>query len=382
MQIAALLLIGVVGMEIAGVQPVLLDSLLTEHRLTSFTLGWAATAELLTIGAGLTLSEWFLPPRRLRLVGLLACGFLLIVNLVALRLGGLFVVVDRALAGLAEGVLIWMPACMVARSPSPGRWAGAFLALQGLGQVAFVTIAPSTAIAAWGANGGLLVLAATNVLALLALPWLPGRFAPLAAHSQGLAGAHLRSPAVWGVLLSVFLITAFSLGLFNYLGPLAQQAALKTSVLDMAVIASLVMQIVGPILASVLARRLSYFPIFCVCVLINGVVLFCLGASPGPVLFVAVCALFGFFWLFFLPFQVLMAIEADPTRATTMLLPGAQLLGGAAGPALCSLFVTPNDAHGALWVCGACFLAAFLVSAVIHFRIGGRSAEGVLIHGR
>jgi hypothetical protein len=49
-------------------------------------------------------------------------------------------------------------------------------------------------------------------------------------------------------------------------------------------------------------------------------------------------------------------------------LPGAQLLGGAAGPFLCSFFVTDEDSRGALVVCGICFFASFAISAILHLR--------------
>jgi len=63
-----------------------------------------------------------------------------------------------------------------------------------------------------------------------------------------------------------------------------------------------------------------------------------------------------------------MAIEADPTRQITVVLPGAQLVGAAAGPLLISFFVTDTNARPALLVCSVCFLSAFVISIVQHFR--------------
>ena len=78
--------------------------------------------------------------------------------------------------------------------------------------------------------------------------------------------------------------------------------------------------------------------------------------------------LFGFFWLFFMPFLAPMTIEADPTRRAAMLLGGAQLLGGSLGPLLASAMVSDTDARGAL-AFGAGSLTLALVLAIgLHLR--------------
>jgi MFS family permease len=95
-------------------------------------------------------------------------------------------------------------------------------------------------------------------------------------------------------------------------------------------------------------------------------VLVLLAKLPGLWTFTIAAGVFGFFWLFFLPFQLPFVIESDPTRRIAVIVPGAQLLGGAAGPLLCSFFVTDADARGALAVCAVCFAVAFLISVALH----------------
>jgi hypothetical protein len=55
--------------------------------------------------------------------------------------------------------------------------------------------------------------------------------------------------------------------------------------------------------------------------------------------------LFGFVWLFLMPFQVRLAFAADPTGRIAVLVPALQLLGSAFGPLITSLFVTDDDAR-------------------------------------
>ena len=138
--------------------------------------------------------------------------------------------------------------------------------------------------------------------------------------------------------------------------------------MGLAVSAVLAASTAGSGIAAILAKKLHYFPIFVACLIVNAALLAIFSVMPGAWVFIATSAVFGFFWLFFLPFQVMLVIEADPTRRIAVVTPGAQLLGGATGPLLCSFFVTDSDARGALAVCGACFAASFVISATLHLR--------------
>jgi hypothetical protein len=373
--IAAVLLIGTVGMMMCGVQPVLLGTLVIEGRLTAAGLGWTTTAEFLTLGIGIMIAGAWFRPTHLRSRAALAALIVAIADTAIVAQHGWEIIVDRAIAGLAEGVLVWLAICMIARSPTPARWAGVFLTMQNISQLVFAAIVPATVMERFGANGGFVVLAMTALLALVLAPVVPASFVELpTAHptSSGSAGHSL--PAI-ASLVSVFLIAAFSIGLFVYIGPLATQAHLDTKTLGFAVSAVLAASTAGSSIAAIMARRINYFPVFVVCLIVNAAVLAIFAVMPGAWVFIAVSAVFGFFWLFFLPFQVPLVIESDPTRRIAVVMPGAQLLGGATGPLLCSFFVTDNDARGALAVCGVCFVASFVISTTLHVR---RRREGRL----
>jgi hypothetical protein len=68
-----------------------------------------------------------------------------------------------------------------------------------------------------------------------------------------------------------------------------------------------------------------------------------LGGNPSKGLFWVVVLAIGFIWLFALPYQIQLAVEADSTRSTALLVPAAQLLGAALGPLAASIFVTGDD---------------------------------------
>ena len=170
------------------------------------------------------------------------------------------------------------------------------------------------------------------------------------------------------VLLCVFLIAAFSIGLFAYLAPLASQAHIDNEGLGLIVSIVLGTSIAGSALAAAMAGRVGYYAAFIVCLVVNAAVLGVLATLPHLLVFALAAGVFGFFWLYFMPFQVPFVIEADPTRRIAVIVPGAQLFGAAAGPFLCSFFVSDVETRGVLWVCGACFAAAFLICTALHLN--------------
>jgi hypothetical protein len=366
-RLTAVLLVGTMGMMICGVQPVLLGSLVLERRLSSAALGWATTAEFLTLALAIWFAGTFWKPTHLRSRIALAAALAIIADALVSGERGNIVLLNRALAGLPEGVLVWLTGCMVARSPLPARMAAIFLTLQNVSQFIFAAILPPTLMRRYGADGGFIALAFTAALALLVTPLIPRSFVELAA-SRAPSGPAVYSASTIVCLLSIFLISAFSIGLFAYLAPLGAQAHLSEEMIGYAVSVVLGASTLGSALAAAAARKIPHYAVFAVCLLVNTIVVVVLAVMPGAAVFLSAAALFGFSWLFFMPFQVPMAIEADPTRRIAVILPGAQLLGASAGPLLSSFFVTDTDARGALVVCWVCFLVAFAMTSVQHFR--------------
>ncbi|HEY1614961.1 MAG TPA: hypothetical protein VGF97_14845 [Rhizomicrobium sp.] len=366
-EIGAILFVGTVGILIAGLQPVLLGALADEGRLTTSQLGIAATAELLAIGLAAGLAGAFVNPRGLRYWGASAALMLAVIDALTGGETGFAVVANRAIAGLAEGIMIWIAVGMIARSTIPDRWSAIYLALQTLAQLGYSAILPVTIMVRHGAGGGFGALSATALVCCGVSFLLPSRFGELPrTPAEGLAGGRLPLRAI-GVLLSVFLFMAFLIGVWAYLGPIAAAVGLPAGVADEGVSLSLAAQVAGALLAVVLAGRVSYFHAFVGCTLANLGVLAVLGTISHASAFLAATGIFGFLWLFVLPFQVPLAIEADPSRRAAMLLPGAQLLGAAAGPLLCSFAVTGTNMRGVFFVSAALLVSSFAVMILVHW---------------
>ncbi len=367
-EIGAILFIGTVGVLILGLQPVLLGALAEEVKITASQLGLAATAELLTIGIAAGAAGAVFRPAGLRYwgvgTGLALAGLDALVG----SQQGVAIIVNRAAAGIAEGIMIWITVGMIARSTTPARWSGVYLALQTFVQLGYSAVLPATVMVHHGAGGGFLVLSATALACCAVSLLIPPRYDELPKSAEDAAGPGAFSPRAIAVLASVFLFMAFIVGLWAYLEPIAAQAHLPARIADNAVSLSLAAQVAGAATATFVAGRVPYFPIFVGCTLVDLVILAIMGTTPGAALFLGAAVVFGFLWLFVLPFQVPLAIEADPTRRAAVLLPGAQLLGSAAGPFLCSFAVTNTDVRGALFVSGALLIAGFAVAAWLHWH--------------
>lgn len=364
-QAAAVMFVGVVGIMIAGLQPQLLGALQQEGRLQSAQLGHAATAELLAMGLAAGLAGAWLKPNRLRLIGLLAGLALAALDVLTTRLSGEAITVVRAAAGLPSGILMWMTLCLIARAPRPERWSGVYLTVQTLAQFVLAALLTAFVIHRQGANGGWLALAGVSAAAGLVALAAPARLEPL-PRPEGGGGL----PPIRGfvALAACFLFLAFIVGVWVYAEPLSHQAGHPPAVVGAAVSLSLAFQVAGGAAATLLAGRLRWFPTLMVCAALDFGLLAVFASLPGPAMFLAASAAFGFIWLFLMPFLVPMVIEADPSRRAAVLLGGAQLLGGSLGPLMASLIVSEADARGALALGAGCLAFAVALAAGLHLR--------------
>ncbi len=364
-QMALGLTVGSVALLMLGLQPLLLGALVEQGRLTIDQLGLAATAELLGLGVTTGLLASLLPPVRVRAINAGACLALALANGMSVLTSGYGFVASRALAGIAAGVLVWIAVTMITRARAPDRIAGIFLTVQTLAQAALAALLPLTAMARWGADGG---LAALGVLALASMPasfLLQDRFSTLPKPDEAKAGLPWRGIAG---LASVFLYMAGIVGLWVFVERLAAAAGTSAQVAGIAVAAALAAQVTGSSSATFLSAVLPTMPILALCAVGNIAVVALLGAPIGPVGYLIGVVVFGFLWLFAMPFQTRMLIRLDPTRRSAMLLSAAQLLGSAAGPLVTSAFATDAGLTGALAADAALFTAALVVTLCLRLK--------------
>ncbi len=104
------------------------------------------------------------------------------------------------------------------------------------------------------------------------------------------------------------------------------------------------------------------------CALVNVGCLLAFAALPSESLYLLTSGVFGFLWLFSLPFMVPMVIAADPTRRAAVLVGGAELAGGSLGPLFASFVVSDVDVRGSLGFGAVALAVTVAIAFALHRR--------------
>jgi Na+/melibiose symporter-like transporter len=361
---AASLAVGVNSLLFLGVVPVLLGALADEHRLTNAGIGHLATLELLAMGASTAAAGAFLKPSRLRLIGLGMSLGLALINYLTAHAAGAALFPLRAGAGAMEGVLLWITVSMIARTVTPERWAGVFFAVQTFGQLVLAVVLSLWVMPRFGATGGFLALAVASLLGVVPAFFTPHRFAPLPVAPGESGAPPLRG---WLALAATLVYVAASGAVSVYLQPLAHEAGLTADVARSANWVSLVAQVAGASLATLVAGKVRYMTVFVVVSASMLGVWWVFGHGAAAWLFIAANAFAGLTTIFLAPFLVPFTIEADPSRRAALQSGAAQLLGGALGPSLAAMVVSDQDVRGVLWLGAALMLGGLGGVAALRF---------------
>lgn len=362
--ICAVMIVGIVGVLIAGLQPQLLGALAREGKLTDTQLGLTATIELLAMGLAAGGIGLLVKPVRLRAITVAATVVVVLADCLTPSLSGGGIMLTRIVAGLASGVLIWITIGLIARMAVPERWAGIYLMTQTLAQFGVAT-ALASVIPASGARGGFLALGAISLIALACLPFLPRAYPPL---ERGEDVTQLPPLPGLAALVSVLVYLAFVVGVWVYLEPLATRGGIAAGAVALAVPIGLAAQVAGALLATLIVGRVSALWVVLGAAVVNLALLAIFGDGPTAPVFLAATGLFGFLWMFVMPFQLELVITADPSRRAATLIGGAQLIGSSLGPLFASLLVGDDHVRNVLWMGAACILVSTVIIVVLQFN--------------
>ena len=360
-QVAAALAVGTIGVLMVGIQPILLGELVEAKQVSLEGVGIVAMAEIVTLGLGVVLGDALLPWSRLRLItivaALLAAGLDLLTLLAA---GDGAMTAVRAAAGLPEGILIWGATGVVVRTPNPSRIAGIFFVAQTVAQAALGALLANLVIPHAGWKGGFVTLGMLALLPCLLAFRQPARLAPLAPPT---VSGFRWSMATLLPLAVVFLQLATLGSFWAYLEPLGKAAGFDARAAQTLIAGVLAMQVVGGTVASFAVRRLAVMPTLVACSIVLAAVTTTIHQLPGGSMlnFALGCALFGFVWLFMLPFHIGLAFRADASGRLAGLVPAAQLLGSAFGPLTASFIVEGENAAAVPLLSAAFAIAAALM---------------------
>lgn len=336
--------LGVLCLVGAGLLSLLLSALSDEHRLNAAGIGQAAMLEALCMAGSTALSGILLKPVRLRWIAAAAAVLMAAANLATLKASGGSVFLIRGLAGVPEGMLLWIAVGLISRTATPERWAGFLFTGMGVTQLAAATGVSVWALPRFGANGGYATLAAVSLLCLPFALFTPDRYGAVPGAEEAATGAP--PPRGWVALAATLAYAAAQAAITVYLIPLAREAGLSIAAGRTAVSIQLACQIAGGALATLLAGRIRYITAFWFCSLALAAAWTSFVFHLPAAVFVAAAGLSGGAAMMSGPFFVPMTIEADPSRRAAVQSGAVQVLAGALGPFLASLLVSDSDARG------------------------------------
>ncbi|HZS23155.1 MAG TPA: hypothetical protein VFA63_19460 [Pseudonocardiaceae bacterium] len=370
-QTVAALMVGSVALLILGLQPLLLGELVAQKRISLGGVGLVAMGEIITLGIGVILANTLLSPARLSAVAMVAATSHAVLDVVTMQLDGDFqFVILRGLAGLAAGVLVWVATSVIVRTAAPDRLSAVFLVTQTLAQATVAAFLATLVVPNSGWAGGFAVMAALSGAVVLVAPALRPGLTTLTSSGSGLPSLSAGTLVTFAVVLTQMAAIG---SLWAYLDPLGRDAGLTGPQVGALISAILVLQVIGGSTAAWVVRRLGAVAILIASSVLIAGLGFGLHLKPDAELFCVVCGLFGFVWLFLMPFQIRLAFAADPTGRVAVLVPALQLLGSAFGPLLTSLFfVTGDDARPVPLVCVGFALVASCLLLAGHSRFGTR----------
>lgn len=365
--LSAALTLGSIAVLMVGLQPLLLGELLAQNRLSLEGVGLVAMGEILSLGLGVILGDLLRSVFSLRLitiVAILGASFMDLVT--ASTTGDGALALTRALAGLAEGLLLWGTVNLIVQGPAPDRVAGVFMVVQTLGQALVAAVLAYWILPMHSASYGFVFLGVLTAASLVLVRWQPSRLAnqqEQRANDSGF-GWSLKHLLLLGL---VFMQLSAIGGLWAYLEPLSKYVGLDAQNAQLLVSGTLLMQVLGGCLGILLVRRISDFSLLAgAALLLGGIALgMYVSVDMGVSVFLVLCGSFGLVWLMLTPFQVRIALQIDPSGRIAALVPGMQLLGCAFGPLIASQWVVGENAEYVLLVSAVFSLIALILVGLL-----------------
>jgi uncharacterized membrane protein (GlpM family) len=244
------------------------------------------------------------------------------------------VATSLALIGAGGAAIYVVTLAYLATSADPTRAFGVAITMQVCVAAMTVFLIPTYLLPLFGINGVVGLFLVLILLAFGILPMIPeNRQQTAAAEDQKSSDGSL---LLW-VLLGLAAMTIYFVGLngtWVFLERLGADKGLSGGAIGGALAASLLFGAIGSFGASVIGRRMGA-PV-ALCLSGAGFLLFVLLMleSSSAIAFGIALVIFNAAWNFSLPYQMDLISQADPETRYIVLVPAAQTIGGAIGPAI------------------------------------------------
>ncbi len=353
------MIIGAVALMILPAQPVVLGTLVTEHRLAAGSVGMLATTELLLLALGAAVGPRLMRGSAFRLKVAGALAAVVAADFVmgwCVTIPVLFAI--RGMAGLFEGLALSATIITLIGAARPDRLNGIFLAASTLPQVGLALLLPTVIVPFGGSNASFAVLGLLAAGGIVATLWLP----PTAILDNEPADATpVRRWTAIVALGAVVVQNAATGGAWDHLQILADQYRHSAGVVAIAMAGCLALQIVGAMLAALFGAKLPYLRILVAGASLQAGLILVMASGRAVFPFVASTLAFGLLWNAASPFQVRMLIALDDSRRTAQAQSPATLVGLCMGPAICGSAIHPDDVTPAFGYAAVLMAAAAMV---------------------
>jgi len=359
-----------VGALVFNTQPAIVGALAESFELTESDLGNIIATTLIGVFC-LVVSSFYWIHRVRRRATLVAGPTAACLGAAGLVMADGFVGVAASLAILGIGGASVYVVCLscLASATDPTRAFGVAITMQVAVASLTVYLIPSFVLPLYGIGGVAVLLILLNALAFGIVPLIPER-----QPQSSATGATTSSDSgltVW-VMLGLVAMTVYFVGLngtWPFLERIGVTMSLAGDAIGRALAASLLFGAIGSLIASVTGRRVGIAP----ALLLSGtgflIFIYLMLEPSGVTTFTVALVIFNAAWNFSLPYQMDLISQADAHHRFIVLVPAAQTIGGAMGPAIAGPLLMSSGVMGVYAQLIVCVVAAFLLYGFIANRL-------------
>ena len=369
-----------VGALIFNTQPAIVGALATAFQFTETELGSIITIVLIAVFC-LVLSSFHwvhrAQSRSVVLVGATVACF----GALGLAFADSFSSVAFSLGLIGSGAagVYVVSLASLARSADPARAFGIAITTQVAVACFVVYLVPIYIVPSYGIIGVAVLLFLLLALAFSIAPYFS--LSPSSVEMSKKPRSKQADRSAGWVMLGLGAMTIYFVGLngtWVFLERIGVMMLLSSNVIGPALAGSLLFGAIGSVLASVLGKRINV-----------GVALWFSGAGflifvylmleiPGAVAFVVALVVFNIAWNFSLPYQMDLISKADASGRYIVLVPAAQTIGGAIGPAIAGPLLVSSGVVGVYMQLVICIALAFLFYVILANSLKGKSTVDVI----
>ncbi len=360
--------VSAIGALLFNAQPVLVGALSFAHGFTEAELGFVMSSGLLAAFCVVVAAFFWVPRVSVRAAVRLGAGAVLAGTAgLGVSPGFVGVVVGFVLIG-AGMAAVYAPAltCLGA-TRDPARSFGIAISAQVLVASATLLAVPALLFPGAGMLPVAALLGAAALPAFAAVRYLPARAGGdrRAEATRSRTADPSTSPlAALGLVAMAVYFVGLN-GTWVFLERIGADAGIPPASVAAALAGSVFCGALGALAASWLGGRVAITAALAVCALLFAAFVGMMISQPGLIGFVVALVLFNVAWNFSLPYQMSSIAMADHSGRILVLIPAAQTIGGALGPAISGTMLMGAGIVGVYVQLAVCIAGAFLIYAAV-----------------